>query len=183
MGEPGPEQLLAGLADGQEAAFAALYRLFGERLFRTALTLVGNSSDAEDVVQEVFVALVRSRSGLRQVNNLAAYLFAALRHAAGRLLERRAREPNKSFDVVAIPVTADRSSSSAVDQLAERRVWMRKALERLPVEQREIIALKIDGGLTFAEIAEVLCISPNTVASRYRYALEKLRAAAARHES
>ena len=43
-------------------------------------------------------------------------------------------------------------------------------------EQRELIALKIDGELTFAEIAACLGISPNTAASRYRYALEKLRA-------
>ena len=45
----------------------------------------------------------------------------------------------------------------------------------LPIEQREVLSLKIDGGLTFAEIAAVLGIRPNTAASRYRYALEKLR--------
>ena len=44
-------------------------------------------------------------------------------------------------------------------------------------EQRDTVALKIDGGLTFAEIAAVMRTSPNTAASRYRYALEKLRAA------
>jgi RNA polymerase sigma-70 factor (ECF subfamily) len=49
------------------------------------------------------------------------------------------------------------------------------ALALLPDDQREVIALKIDGGLTFAQIADVLNISPNTAASRYRYALEKLR--------
>jgi RNA polymerase sigma-70 factor (ECF subfamily) len=47
----------------------------------------------------------------------------------------------------------------------------------LPPEQREIIDLKIEGGLTFGEIATLLSISPNTAASRYGYALEKLRAA------
>jgi RNA polymerase sigma-70 factor (ECF subfamily) len=52
---------------------------------------------------------------------------------------------------------------------------LQRAVLALPDEQRELIALKLDGGLTFAEIASVLAISPNTAASRYRYALEKLR--------
>ena len=47
----------------------------------------------------------------------------------------------------------------------------------MPLKQREIIALKIDGGLTFVQIGEVLGVSPNTAASRYRLALEKLRTA------
>ena len=54
------------------------------------------------------------------------------------------------------------------------------AVAALPIEQREVIALKIDGDLTFAEIAAVIGISANTAASRYRYALEKLRAALAK---
>jgi RNA polymerase sigma-70 factor (ECF subfamily) len=48
-------------------------------------------------------------------------------------------------------------------------------LASLPLEQREVITLKIDGGLTFAQIAEILHVNPNTAASRYRYAMEKLR--------
>jgi RNA polymerase sigma-70 factor (ECF subfamily) len=48
-------------------------------------------------------------------------------------------------------------------------------MQSLPAEQREVISLKIDGDLTFAQIAAVFDISPNTAASRYRYALEKLR--------
>jgi RNA polymerase sigma-70 factor (ECF subfamily) len=57
-----------------------------------------------------------------------------------------------------------------------------RALTTLPAAQREVIALKIDGGLTFAEIAAVIGTSANTAASRYRYALEKLRAALATNE-
>lgn len=178
MDEPGPEQLLAGLAAGQEAAFVALYRQFGDRLYRTALTLLTRSQDAEDAVQEVFVSLVRSQRRLPDVENLAAYLFASLRRAAGRIAARRARTTGMS---IAVPdAGADAAAASCdltTDQQADRRTWLRGALGRLPAEQREIIALKIDGELTFAEIAVALGISPNTAASRYRYALEKLRAA------
>jgi RNA polymerase sigma-70 factor (ECF subfamily) len=51
-----------------------------------------------------------------------------------------------------------------------------RALASLPSEQRDVLALKLDAGLTFEEIAAALAMSPNTAASRYRYALEKLRA-------
>jgi RNA polymerase sigma-70 factor (ECF subfamily) len=54
---------------------------------------------------------------------------------------------------------------------------LERALLSLPAEQREVISLKIDGELTFAQIAEVIGVRANTAASRYRYALEKLRAA------
>jgi len=57
----------------------------------------------------------------------------------------------------------------------ERGSRLERALAALPREQREVVALKIDGGLTFAQVAEVLGISPNTAASRYRYALGRLR--------
>jgi len=57
----------------------------------------------------------------------------------------------------------------------ERARLVQDALDRLPVEQREVVTLKIWGGLTFAEIAEALEIPANTAASRYRYALEELR--------
>jgi RNA polymerase sigma-70 factor (ECF subfamily) len=52
---------------------------------------------------------------------------------------------------------------------------LEEALKSLPPEQREVITLKVDGGLTFAQIAEILKVNANTAASRYRYALEKLR--------
>jgi len=60
---------------------------------------------------------------------------------------------------------------------AQRSADLEQALQSLPPEQREVIALKVDAGLTFAEIGVSLGISPNTAASRYRYALEKLRSA------
>jgi len=62
---------------------------------------------------------------------------------------------------------------SAEEQPAERQAM--KALAKLPREQREVIVLKIWHGYTFAEIADVACISANTAAGRYRYGLEKIR--------
>jgi RNA polymerase sigma-70 factor (ECF subfamily) len=152
-------------------AVAALYDRFGPALFRTACALLGRNDLAEDAVQEAFVGVVRARVVLTDLQNVRAYLFAAVRHAATKVRARAGREksmaPVDLVDVVGPdPRPADLDRSERLD----------RALRDLPADQREVIALKIDGGLTFAEIAACLGVSPNTAASRYRYALEKLRA-------
>ncbi len=144
-------------------AIASLYDRFAPALYRTACGLLGSAADAEDVVHDVFVALARNRARLPAIADARAYLFTALRRAVARRAHSRRPGPLPD-DLV------DRR------QPPERDDRLEQALARLPPEQREVIALKIDGDLTFAELAAVLGISPNTAASRYRYAMEKLRA-------
>ena len=102
---------------------------------------------------------------------MTAYLFTALRRAAGRSAERRARGP-------ALSAAAVDSAAAAEDPRDDRHQCgerLQRAMLALPPEQREVMSLKIDGELTFGQIAEVIGVSMNTAASRYRYALEKLR--------
>jgi RNA polymerase sigma-70 factor (ECF subfamily) len=172
MGRPEDGPVIEGLAEGRDDAFAALYDRYGPLLLRAAHGLLGSRPDAEDAVQEVFVGIVRVRHTLAGVENPRAYLLTALRHAAAKIIAGRGREnaiPLADFSQVAAP--SPRSLAS------EHAVRLERALQALPAEQRELIALKVDGGLTFSEVATLLDISPNTAASRYRYALEKLRAA------
>jgi RNA polymerase sigma-70 factor (ECF subfamily) len=157
--------LIRGLAEGDADAFAALYDCHAPALFRVAWTLLRCRADAEDAVQEVFLGLVRSRALLGRVEDLRAYLFAALRHAAGRLAARRRVGMPLPLDELPAKAAADPDPAGRLDE----------ALAALPPEQREVLTLKIDGGLTFAQVAAVLGIRPNTAASRYRYALEKMR--------
>ena len=171
MTTPGTDPLLLGLAAGEEWAFAALYDRFGRRLFRAALGMLGRPEDAEDAVQDVFTAMVRSRQRLTDVRDLTAYLFTALRRAAANCAARRGRQPVAS-EAVVHEATANVHRRSGPNPLSER---IERAIQVLPPEQREVIALKVDGELTFSEIAEVTGVSINTAASRYRYALEKLR--------
>ena len=139
-------------------------------MYRVAMSMLYRREDAEDAVQEVFVALVRSRHRLSAIRDLEAYLFTALRRAAARGAARRARLP--LISETAVEETADPSSQKGESSLCED---LERALRTLPAEQRDVIALKIDGGLTFAQIGQVMGTSGNTAASRYRYALEKLR--------
>jgi RNA polymerase sigma factor (sigma-70 family) len=171
---PGTDPLLLGLAAGNEQAFAALYDRYAARMYRVALRILGCREDAEDVVQEVFLAAVRSHERLADVRDLTAYLFAAIHRAAGRYAMRRARA------VPVSPAAAD-EAVAPVEQDADGPDWHRlqQAVRSLPDEQREVVSLKIDGELTFAQIARIVGVSISTAASRYQYALRKLRASLA----
>ncbi len=158
------QRLKNGLAAGDESAFGELYDLFSGRMYRAAVRLLGNAADAEDVVHEVFLALFRGRSRLAGVRDLEAYVFMSLHHG----LSRRRRNMSNAPAELAEDVEAPRVELGPDDELEA-------ALRRLPDPQREAITLKIDGQLTFAQIAEVIGISPNTAASRYREGLRKLK--------
>jgi RNA polymerase sigma factor (sigma-70 family) len=168
---PGIDPLLLGLAAGDERTFAALYDRFAPRMYRTALRMLRSREDAEDVVQDVFLAVARSHERLAEVHDLTAYLFAALHRAVGRCALRRARAIRVS------PTAAGEAIVAAEPIASDSSDWdrLQKAIHALPDEQREVITLRIDGELTFAQIAQVMGGSISTAASRYHYALNKLR--------
>jgi RNA polymerase sigma-70 factor (ECF subfamily) len=166
MHDEAEHRLRSGLAAGRDDAFAALYDRYGRSLYRFAWTMLRSRHDAEDAVQEVFLGVARARNSIANVESLRAYLFSAMRHAAARLAAKQQSTVSAHEESLA-------PSAAGID--AELSAALERGLAALPAEQREVVSLKIDGELTFAEIATVLEISSNTAASRYRYALEKLR--------
>lgn len=172
MSDPDDERrLLDRLATGEPEAFAQLYELYGPRLYGTALGLLRNPDAAEDAVQDLFVALVRSRSALRSVESLPAYLFSSLFRRVHRNPSGLRITPASEFE----DATDPRPGPPLLASRKEDRQRLAAAIQLLPESQQEVLTLKVDGELTFTEIGAVLGISPNTAASRYRYALERLR--------
>ena len=173
MTGPAIDPLLAALVAGDEEGFEEVHKRFAAQMFWAALRMLNHRQDAEDVVQQVFADFFRARARWSEVNDLNAYLFSSLRRAAHKTATRRRRHPIADTELAAdaAVMTAGCMAESPHGELLGR------CLARLPLKQREIIALKIDGDLTFAQIGEVLGVSPNTAASRYRLALERLRTA------
>ncbi len=153
---------------GDAAAYQQAYDRYGSALFRTAMRMLGNQHDAEDAVQEVFAAIVRSRDRLTQVVHLKAYLFTSLRHATARIHRREQQHAMTGLEDAMW-------STGCPSEGPERTERLWEVVRHLPIEQREVLTMKIQGELTFKEIGAVCGISPNTAASRYRYALEKLK--------
>jgi RNA polymerase sigma-70 factor (ECF subfamily) len=144
----------------------------GPKLLLCARQWTASAADAEDVVQDAFIRFWRSQRGLP--GEPMALLLTSVRRAAldiaRRRLRRAAREAGaEARDSFAGPLLEPASGGD------DRRLAIESALRRLPTDQREVLALKIWGELTFAQIAGQLGIPPNTAASRYRYALGNLR--------
>jgi RNA polymerase sigma-70 factor (ECF subfamily) len=161
---------LERLAEGDPSALERLYDEFAPQLYGYALAMLGRPEAAEDGLQELFLNLARSRGKLGHVRSIRAYLFVMLRNAIWRRL-RRSGPGEFSIDPAAIfqrPEPLGLPEGAAAD--------IESALAKLPAEQREVIVLKVYQDMTFPEIAEVTGVSANTATSRYRYALDKLRA-------
>jgi RNA polymerase sigma-70 factor (ECF subfamily) len=133
--------------------------------------------DVEDVVQE---ALSRFWAQPRlAVVDLVAYLFTCVKHSAIDFLKARSRH-DKLLERIQVSHAAEEQLFECPLEQEERRQALEMALQHLPLKQREVLVMRIWGGLTFAQIAQAMTTSPNTVASRYRYALTNLRAALAK---
>jgi len=170
MPEPADARLIERLKGGDEDALASIYDRFCTRLYRTAVGLCASRDDAEDVVHDTFLGLWNARTTIAQIEDLTAYLFASLRYAAVRQRKRHKRQRMivEEIEQRAMHARSVAEQPSAMDDIQE-------LLQSLPIEQREVLVMKVYGGLTFGEVAAALDISANTAASRYRYALEKLR--------
>ena len=168
------------LAAGDPEAFAALYDRLAVRLFNTARTMTDSLPDAEDTVHDVFVELARSRDRLARITDLDAYIFTMLRHAISRRRRRRDVDRRAIDTVGRQRAEAGGFTTPPAEPVDDA---LTAAVAGLPPAQREVLALKVDGGLTFAEIAAVIDTSINTAASRYRYAIENIRATITHPES
>ena len=129
---------------------------------------VRSPADAEDVVQEAFVRFWRRN---HRIDN-RALLYSAVRSAALYLIRRDQRRSRREIEIFA---DADRSVQPHFEPGDDSQRALAAAVDDLPRDQREVLVMKIWNELTFAEIAEILGISQNTAASRYRYALATLR--------
>jgi RNA polymerase sigma-70 factor, ECF subfamily len=175
-----PTEIGEQLAAGDPEAFAALYDRLAVRLFNTARTMTDSLPDAEDTVHDLFVELARSRDRLARITELDAYIFTMLRHAVSRRRRRRDVD-RRAIDSIGRRRAEAGSFTTQPVELADDALTT--AVATLPPAQREVLSLKIDGGLTFAEIAAVIGTSINTAASRYRYAIENIRATLTHPES
>jgi len=148
------------------AAIELIWDRYAHDLLALFSAVLGSRHEAEDVLQTLFVRIVRKRQALAGAKRLDAYLFRMARNEAATYIRnrRRPRAPQ--------PWLASNEPGQQQYDLAEQ---LQVALSRLPESQREVVVLKMYRDKTFQEIGRLLGVSLNTAASRYRYGLERLR--------
>jgi RNA polymerase sigma-70 factor (ECF subfamily) len=159
MGEPPRED--------PAAVVGRLYDLYGVSLYRYAVILLADAAAAEDAIQQVFASLLRVATWA-SLENEAHYLRRAVRNECYSMLRRgRVWRVDEAHAILEL--------QPSVDLRPDDRLALERALRELPPEQREVVHLHVFEGLTFQEVADAAGESINTISSRYRYALAKLR--------
>ena len=149
-----------------------LYDAHAAALFPWIFSFTRSEADSRDVLQEVFCRIAARPDLLAGVRNERTFLLQIAKNAAFDLLRRRSTR-EKYHDAFA--AEAELFEDSAAPDEAEFRRALSQALGELPPGQRAVVYLKLWEEATFEEIVEILGIPANTAASRYRYALDKLR--------
>jgi len=141
---------------GNQDALRRLYEKYKNDLLKLAVALTNDVNAAEDVVQDVFVSFAQSAARIQTNGNLKKYLTTCV---ANRIRNQK----------------RDRQRHEASDILSEKLELLSNAMAQIPYEQREVIGLYMQGGMTFRQIAKIRNASINTIQGRYRYGLNKLR--------
>ena len=141
-----------------------LYERHGPALLAYAASLLRDRAAAEDALQQVFMKMLQTTPAI--TGNPVHYLYRAVRNTAFNYRRRDLRE---------LELATNGHWLESPPGMEETGMALQSALTELPDEQREVIILRLWGEMTFEEAAAALEISPNTAASRYRYALAKLK--------
>ena len=158
---------------GSTEALQRIYEKYVVYLVTLATALLNDLGTAEDIVHDVFVSFAQSPERLRLEGSLKAYLATCVVNRLRDRIRSRQRQPSDLADAASIRSTAIGPELSAV--CSEELQQLSRAMARLPYEQKEVVMLHLHGGMMFKHIARLQHVSINTVQSRYRYALDKLR--------
>lgn len=163
------DPIRAAFARDDPVAVELIWDRYACDLFAFLQATLRSRHDAEDVLQAVFVRIVDKRRRLAKADCLGAYVFRIARNEVADFLriQRRKQENDAQIDSWLTAVDAGENATELAEEL-------QRALAQLPQAQREIVVLKVYRDKTFREIGEMLGLSLNTVASRYRYGVEKL---------
>ena len=158
---------------GSKEALGRIYHKYGDYLLALAAALLQDVNAAEDVVHDVFCKFIESRETFRLAGSLKSFLgTCAVNLARDRLRSRQSRSCELD-EAAATTLATNGPQHHAI--FGEEARTLHDAVARLAYEQREVIMLHVRGGMNFREIAGLQGISINTVKSRYRYGLDKLK--------
>ena len=168
--------LMLRYRDGDVAAFEALYRRHNDALYRYLLRHCRHRATAEDIFQDVWGKIIKARESYRPTAKFTTYLYRVAHNCFIDYLRRNRRHAQTAN----VEPDSQPDTGESPDMLVERSLARRRldaALQTLPDEQRDVFLLHEEAGLNLEQIASVTGSNRETVKSRLRYAVKKLRAA------
>jgi RNA polymerase sigma-70 factor (ECF subfamily) len=167
-------ELLARVAEGDERAFGVIFHHYRSKIYSYAFHLSGDTAQADELVQEVFLKVWLNRDKIPHVLRFDNYLFTIARNQVFDMLKKMARESEFRQQMAGL---LESGSNPVEDQLLSREneLRLRQALDQLPPRQRLIFTLSRHQGMKHEEIADHLHISRHTVKTHLVQALKTLR--------
>jgi RNA polymerase sigma-70 factor (ECF subfamily) len=158
---------------GSGEALERIYEKYETYLITVATGLLNNTHAAEDVLHDFFIGFVKSPDKIKLSGSLKSYMATCVANIARNKLKRKKLEPTTLDDSKQFESPDFQPDLQAIQ--AEQTHELNQALSQLSFEQREVIILHVHGSMKFTQIAKLRGTSVNTIRSRYRYGLDKLR--------
>ncbi len=180
------EVLMEAFAEGEAPAFEHLVRRHSRGLYNFLLRSVQSASRAEELLQDVLLRVVRSKHRYRRSAKFSTWMYTIARNLCVDESRRARFRDHESLDAprrhqgerrrpLMASLQTDAVPTDARAEGVRLRARLASAVSGLPDDQREVFLMRQLGGLSFREIGEAVGAPENTVKSRMRYALEKLR--------
>jgi RNA polymerase sigma-70 factor (ECF subfamily) len=167
--------LINAFRRGSHKAFEILYARYKRSLYVYAYSLLKSEYEAEEAMQDVFVKLISNTEAFMETDDISPLLFTVCRNYCLNLVRRR-NLARKQTDDPRFQILKEDSPLKTVTQREEAQ-RLNEIIGSLPGEQREVLVMRVYGGLTFKQISQTTGDPLGTVATRYRSALEKVKLA------
>ena len=166
--------LLRKIQDGDQNGFKEFYQLQFFKLYQFAYSFVHSKEPAEEIVNDVFLAIWQKRAELSSIDNIQVYLYVSVKNACLNFLRRNNLPVPLSVDDLCVDhfqLVAD-PESLLIQRELQRQV--REAIEQLPPRCRLVFKLVKQDGLSYKQVASILDLSVKTIDSQLCLALKKL---------
>ena len=173
-------EIIRSVLRGNVNDFEKLVTAYEKNVYNIALRMVGDPEDAADMTQETFIKAYRALSGFRGDSKFSSWLYRIASNVCLDFLRSRSRHPQVSLSTVdeddratfELPDMRQNPEEQLMKKLGMEAV--RRGLEQLPEQQRQILVLRELGGLSYAELAQTLGLEEGTVKSRIFRARKRL---------
>jgi len=168
------KELFNGLANGDESAFETIFGLYKKRVFSVALKMLKSETEAEEIMQDVFLSIWLAKARLDSINDPEGYLFTITYNTIYTHLKKASR--NRQFlNAIIHHLTQIQNTTEETIAARETRKLIVEAVQNLSPQQRTIYQLSKQEGLSYDEIAGQMQISRNTVRNHLAEAMKNIR--------
>ncbi len=164
------DKLIAGIASGSTQSLSQLYRQTRTSVYSFALSILKNSMDAEDVLQDCYIHIYHAAGSYKSQNKPMAWILTITKNLSLKCL----REQKRTISLWEADRNSLLAASDSMD--AESKVVLEGCMKLLTDQQRQIVVLHAVAGLKHRQIADLLGLKLSTVLSKYHRAIQKMKA-------